>query len=174
MHLDADERVSPELKDEIIDIFNGKPDCDVYIIPIRNYIGDYWIRYGGWYPAGKPRLFRKNSHRCEETGSYPKVVFIGKTGYLKSDIIHYGFRDFGHFLAKLNRWTTHEAKKWIGQNKKIGLAKAIRKGWTRFMKTYVSKKGYKDGFIGFMVAFYSGLYQVITYAKYWEIKSANK
>lgn len=171
--IDAHETVSPELKDEIIDIFKKGPNYGIYTIPIRNYIGDYWIRHGGWYPAGKPRMFRKGSYKYEEEG-YPKISFIGKSGYLKGDIIHYAFRDFGHFLAKLNHWTAQEAKKWIGKNKRVGLVGALRKGGTRFMKAYIVKKGYKDGFVGFMVATFAGFYQLMTYAKYWEIMKGRR
>jgi len=174
LSLDADEMATPELRDEIMGVLKKGTDCNAFSIPLRNYIGDYWVRYGGWYPAAKLRLFKKRFFKYEEVEVHPRAFLEGKCGHLKCDIIHKGCPNFAHFLNSLNRQTTLEAKKWFNERRKIGLAKALYRAWERFMKAYIQKRGYKDGFVGFMVAILSGFYQLMSYAKYWEMKSANK
>jgi len=169
LSLDADERVTEELKREITEAIKSD-DFVAFSIPLRNYIGNYWIRYSGWYPASKVRLFRKDKFRYEEVEVHPRVFIEGKCGHLRADIIHKGYPDFEHFLSSINYQTTQEAKKWISTNRNMSLAKALWRALDRFFRRFIRKKGYKDGFIGFIVAFFDSLYQILSYAKYWELK----
>ncbi len=169
LSLDADEMVTDELKEEIsVSIQN--PQYQAYSIPLRNYIGNYWVRHSGWYPAGKLRLFMKSRFRYEEVEVHPKVFLNGETGHLTKDIIHKGYPDFEHFLASLNRQTTLEARKWIKTGRQMSLGRAIWRTLDRFPRSFIGKQGYKDGFVGFMVAFFASLYQIMSYAKYWEMR----
>jgi len=77
LSLDADEEVTSELKEEINKAIQSD-EFVVYNIPLRTYIGNYWVRYGGWYPGGKDRLFKKSKFRYEETGVHPRVYYDGK------------------------------------------------------------------------------------------------
>ncbi len=171
LSLDADEKVTDELKMEITTAIKDQ-NYQAYSIPLRNYIGTYWVRHSGWYPAGKLRLFMKSRFRYEEVEVHPRVFVDGQTGHLTKDIIHKGYPDFEHFLASLNRQTTLEARKWINTGRQMSLGKAVWRTIDRFPRSFIGKKGYKDGFIGFMVAFFASLYQIISYAKYWEMKRA--
>lgn len=172
LSLDADERVTPELRDEIMDLFAKGTATTGYNIPRRNYIGDYWVRYGGWYPSAQMKLFRKDKFKWEEVEVHPRAFLDGVAGFLKNDIIHYSYRDFSDFLNKLNKQTSWEAKKWVDDKRPISLGKAVWRAIDRFRRTYYSKNGKKDGFIGFMVAFFAALYQIVSYAKYWELKKS--
>ena len=169
LSLDADELASDELKEEISGILPATK-FHAFDIPLRNYIGHYWVRHSGWYPANKLRLFMKSRFKYEEVGVHPKVFLNGDTGHLTKDIIHKGYPDFEHFLASLNRQTTLEAKKWIETGRSMSLGQAVWRTMDRFPRSYIGKKGYKDGFIGFMIAFFASLYQIMSYAKYWELK----
>jgi glycosyltransferase involved in cell wall biosynthesis len=170
LSLDADERVSKELKDEIREVLSKNSEYSGFSIPRRNYIADYWIRYGGLYPSGQLRLFKKDKFRYEEVEVHPRVFLDGETGHLKSDIIHYSWKDFGDFLSKLNGQTTRAAQKWINTERKMSFGNALWRTSDRFWRTLIRKKAYKDGFIGFMVAYFASLYQIISYAKYWQMK----
>ena len=169
LSLDADEQVTPELREEIASTLKNNTRYVAFSIPLRNYIGNYWVRYGGWYPAGKVRLFRKDKFKYEEVKVHPRAFIDGKCGHLTKDIIHRGYPDLAHFLESLNRQTTWEAEKWYEQNKPMKLGRFLWRTYDRFMRAYFGKKGYKDGFIGFVVAFYAGLYQWMSYLKYREI-----
>jgi glycosyltransferase involved in cell wall biosynthesis len=173
LSLDADERLMEELKEEIDQVL-PTTTLQAYTIPRRNYIGDYWVKYGGQYPAGQLRLFLKSKFKYEEVEVHPRVFLEGQTGHLTKDMIHKSYRDFAHFLAKLNGQTTLEAKKWFQTNRKMTFGKAMWRTIDRFFRTLVGKKGYKDGFIGFMMAVMAALYQIVSYAKFWEMKNINK
>ena len=173
LSLDADEYVSEELKQEISQTL-PTTQFNAFSIPLKNYIGTYWVQHSGWYPAGKLRLFQKSRFKYEEVEVHPKVFLDGDTGHLTKDIVHKGYPDFEHFLGSLNRQTTLEAQKWISTGRKMSLGQAIWRTLDRFPRSFIGKKGYKDGFIGFMIAFFASLYQIISYAKYWEMKRASK
>jgi glycosyltransferase involved in cell wall biosynthesis len=173
LSLDADEQASEELKQEI-SVALKDTHCAAFSIPLRNYIGSYWVRYGGWYPAGKVRLFRKDKFKYEEVKVHPRAFIEGICGHLSKDIIHKGYPDIEHFLASLNRQTTWEAQKWLNQNKPMRLGRFLWRTTDRFIRSYFVKKGYKDGFIGFVVAYMAALYQFMSYLKYRELVSKEK
>ncbi len=171
LSLDADERVTPELKQEIIETLKNNPSCNGYAIPRRNFMGRVWVRYGGMYPSAQLRLFRKDAFRYDELAEvHPQAYMQDPRGMLKNDILHYTYRDFTDAIAKLDRQTDLEAKKWFRENRKVGVFSILRKMVDRFWKAYVSKQGHKDGVIGLFLAVNSGMYQFLTYAKYWELK----
>jgi len=174
LKLDADERVTPELAEEIGLLLSGAPEFRGYAIPRRNYIGDYWVRHGGWYPARQLVLFKKEHFRWEEVEVHPRVFLDGPCGQLKHDIIHYSYRDFKHFFEKSNQQTNWEAQKWITERRKIGPFSCARKMVDRFLKTYILKQGFRDGFVGFAIAVFNGLYQFASFAKYWELLRKEK
>ncbi|MDD5155031.1 MAG: glycosyltransferase family 2 protein [Candidatus Omnitrophica bacterium] len=169
LSLDSDEIVTPELKEEIENVLLANPAENGFTIPRRNYIGDCWVKYGGWYPAPQLKLFKKDKFRFEEVEIHGRAFMEDPCGHLKSDIIHYTYRDLADFLNKLNRQTTLEALKWFNNNKPMRLGRFIYRAIDRFMRAYVGRKGYKDGFMGFVVAFYASLYQIISYLKYREL-----
>lgn len=173
LSLDADERVTDELKDEIFRINLNTTNFSGFTIPRRNYIGDYWAKYGGQYPAAQLKLFRKDKFIYENVQVHPRAFLEGKCGHLKNDIIHYSYRDFADFLHKLNRQTTLEAEKWIATGRIMSFSHALWRTIDRFFRKFVGKKGYRDGFIGFMLAVFDSIYQIVSYAKYWELKKKN-
>jgi len=170
LSLDADERVTEELKEELINIMSNNSEFTGYSVPRRNYIGSYWVKNCGWYPSGQLKLFRKEKFKYEEVEVHPRVFLDGDCGHLTKDLIHYSYKDFGDFLNKLNKQTDQEVTKWIKAGKKMTRARFAWRTFDRFMRSYFRKKGYREGFIGFMVAFFAGFYQFISYAKYWERK----
>jgi len=169
LSLDADEIVSPELREEIKKTLENNPKENGFTIPRRNYIGNYWVKFGGWYPSPQLKFFRKEKFRYEEVGVHPRAFMDDPCGHLKCDIIHYSYKNIEDFLSKLNNQTTREAQKWFVQNKPMRLRRFLWRTYDRFMRTYIGRKGYKDGFIGFVVAYFAGLYQFLSFLKYREI-----
>ena len=70
----------------------------------------------------------------------------------------------------MNRQTSLEAEKWFNEKRKISAGKMVWKACDRFFRSYVRKKGYKDGIVGFVIAVHGSLYQILSYAKYWELQ----
>jgi glycosyltransferase involved in cell wall biosynthesis len=169
LSLDADERITPELKEEIVKTLSLSPKEAGFTIPRKNYIGDYWVKHGGWYPSPQLRLFRRDKFKYEEVQVHPRAFLDGECGHLKSDMLHYSYRSLEDFWAKLNKQTTWEANKWYSQGKPMTLGRFIWRTYDRFMRAYFGRHGYKDGFMGFVVAYNAGLYQFFSYLKYREI-----
>jgi glycosyltransferase involved in cell wall biosynthesis len=168
--LDADERVMPELAEEITELLTSTPLNKAYTIPRRNYIGDYWLRWGGEYPAAQLRLFLKDEFKYEEVEVHPRAFLDGECGHLTTDIIHYSHRDITDYLRSLNNHTSLEAKKWYITGRKMSLGHAVWRTLDRcFYRRLLRKKGYKDGIYGLAVAVFSGFYQIVSYLKYREI-----
>ncbi len=169
LSLDSDERLTPELREEISRVLAGNPKEVGFTIPRRNHIGDYWVRFGGWYPSPQLRLFKKDKFCYEEVQVHPRAFLDGLCGHLHADMLHYSYKNLEDFWAKLNKQTTWEALKWYKNNKPMRLVRFIWRTYDRFMRAYFGRHGYKDGFIGFVVAFNAGLYQILSYLKYREI-----
>lgn len=171
LSIDADERVTPELRDEIKALMAGEPSCNGYAIPRKNHLGKVWVRYGGMYPSAQLRLFRKQEFKYDELAEvHPQAYMKDPRGNLKNDILHFTYRDFTDAIAKLDRQTDLEAQKWFREKRKVGAFGTVRKMVDRFWRAYVKKEGHKDGVIGLFLAVNSGMYQFLSFAKYWELK----
>ena len=171
LSLDADERVTPELAQELAQLFrNGPGTCGTYAIPRRNYIGQRWVRYGGWYPSAQLKLFQRSVFQWEEAAVHPRAFSEAPAGQLRHDLIHYSYRDLSDFLEKMNRQTTLEAQKWLADGRRVTLGKALWRAVDRFFRTFVGKQGFRDGTLGFIVAWFASAYQVLSYAKYVETR----
>lgn len=174
LSLDADETVTPELVEEIRQTLAANPKENGFTIPRRNFIGDYWVRWGGWYPSPQLRLFRRDKFRYEEAAVHPRAFMDDPCGHLKSDMLHYSFRDIEDMFAKLNNQTSREAQKWFDAGRPMRFGHFLWRTFDRFFRSYLGKKAWKDGFIGFVIAFNSGLYQLISYLKYRELVLKSK
>lgn len=173
LSLDADERITEDLAKEVTDLLGSKMEYKAYAIPRRNYIGDYWLRYGGEYPAPQTRFFLKDEFKYEEAEVHPRAFLEGDTGYLKGDIIHYSHRDIADYVRSLNSQTTLEARKWFLSDRKMSFGHALWRTLDRcFYRRLLRKKSYKDGVYGLVVAVLSGMYQIVSWIKYWEMKQA--
>lgn len=167
--LDADERITDELREEIKHILRRGIKDVAFTVPIKAFIGDKWIKRGGWYPGRKVRLFRKDKFKYEEVKVHPRVFYKGSCGHLKHPILHYSYRNLHEFIESLNNQTTLEAEKWFDERRKIGIGKALRKTCDRFLKAYILKRGFLDGVTGLIFAMAAGLYQIFSYVKYQEM-----
>ena len=175
LFLDADERMTPELKEEIDEILSNVDGKTVaFWIHSKNYLGTKWLKYGGW-SAGHIRLYDRRFVRWKELVA--DVVHPGielAQGYrgveLKNCLIHYNFKHIEDFIRKVNRQSTLEAIKLHLQGKNLSLVTGLWRAFDRFWKRYVYKMGFRDGYYGFIAAFLSGFYQLAAYSKLREIK----
>jgi glycosyltransferase involved in cell wall biosynthesis len=172
LSLDADERVTPELALEIRQVLSGTPPYETYAVPRRNYIGDRWIRHGGWYPSAQLKMFKKSIFKWEETTVHPRAFSDKPCGLLRGDLMHYSYRDRADFIQKQDRHTTLEAQKWIADRRAVKPGKALWRTVDRFLRSYVLKQGFRDGGLGWFVAVMAGHYQWTSYVKYLALKRA--
>ncbi len=182
LSLDADERVTDELKVEIKKTLAQETEYSGFNIPRKNHMGNYWMRWGGQYPSRQLKLFKKDKFRWEEVEVHPRVFLEGKSKDLNGDIIHYTYKNYTDLLNKTNRQTTLEAKKWYKLSFKepkrvewkMNFPHAVWRTLDRFFRYYLKKKGFLDGFVGFMAAYMAGFYQIVSYAKFRELKKSSR
>ncbi len=169
LSIDADERVTPELKKDIIDIIEQDDQSKVYALPILPNVFGYFLRHGGWYPAHKIRLYPRNSGQYGEQQVHEKLEFKKPVSIvnLKNDLLHYTYRDLEHYLVK----SAHYASAWAEQRqrrgKKSSLSKGLLHGVACFLKIYVFKAGFLDGRYGFLIALLSAHSTFAKYADLW-------
>jgi glycosyltransferase involved in cell wall biosynthesis len=167
--LDADERCTRPVRDEILGLLAGTPPFDIYRVPRRNYFMGRWIRGSGWYPNFRqPQFFRKGSMRYTLEPVHEGFEVIGgkPVGTLRNAIWQFPFRDLGEIIHKANRYSSLGAQKLAG--KRVSMAGAVGHGLWAFLKHYIFKLGFIDGWAGFAIAFgnFEGTYY--RYAKRYE------
>lgn len=173
--IDADERVTPELKDAIDDIFNNGPKADGFYIHRRTYYLGQFIDYGGFYPDRKMRLFRRSKGRWGGTNPHDHVFLEQgcQSGRLPYDLHHYSYRDIADHLKTIDYFTTIAAKEKLAKNKGsrlfLGIQMLFAPIW-KFLKMYIVQRGFLDGRAGFVVAMLGAFYAFLKYAKLWELK----
>lgn len=172
--IDADEEVSANLKDEILNILGQEDHADGYYVPrLTNFIGR-WIKHSGWYPDYVLRLFDKNKGDFNEAVIHEEVIVTGQKKYLKNDLLHYSYPDLDEYFRKFNIYTTVGAEELQKRNKKSSFMKIFIKPIAAFIKQYIIKKGFLDGVEGFLVSFFSGCAVMVKYAKLYDLnKKAN-
>jgi glycosyltransferase involved in cell wall biosynthesis len=151
--LDADERCTKEVRDEILALLAGAPARDVYRVPRRSFMMGRWIRGSGWYPNFRqPQLFRKGSMRytLEPVHEGYEVLTDRPIGTLQNAIWQFPFRNLEEVLEKANRYSSLGAPKLAG--KRASMATALGHGIWSFLKHYIFKRGFIDGWAGFVIA----------------------
>ena len=167
--LDSDERCTPEVRDEILDLLTGNPAHDVYHVPRRSYMMGRWIRGSGWYPNFRqPQLFRKGAMRytLEPVHEGYENLSGKPIGTLKNAIWQFPFRNLDEVIRKMNRYSSLGVPKLAG--KRVGMASAFGHGLWSFIKHYVFKRGFIDGWAGFVIAFGNFEGTFYRYAKKYE------
>jgi len=171
LELDADERISDELREEL-DRVLGAPDCAFYYVPMHNYIGAVWVRHGwGAYNGvgAKPSLFRKGSKIWGADCVHPRLTLIGKGGWLHGHIDHFVYDDAGALINRLNRYSDAAACDAVLQGRRFRAHQTARRFFTRFYKSYCRRRGYREGWRGVLLALFSALYPVLTHLKALEL-----
>jgi len=166
--LDADERVSPELAQELLAVKDDPRALEGYWVPIRNYHFGRWLKHGGLYPDLHMRFFQREKGGYPEVGLHRGIHVQGRTGRLKGDILHYSYRDIEHYFEKFNTYTSVEADRIVQTRKPAGYDLVI-KPWHRFFKSYVQRGGFLDGLPGLLFHVFSAAYVFASEVKAWDI-----
>lgn len=151
--LDADERCTPEVRDEIRATIAGPGDKNAFCVPRRNYFMGRWIRYSGWYPDYRqPQLFRKGKLRYKADAVHEGYEVDGGIGYLQNAIWQFPFRDLSEVLRKAQRYSSLGAEKMAKKGVKASMTKALIHGIWGFLRMFLLKRGFLDGWAGFVIA----------------------
>lgn len=152
LSLDADERVSPELRDEILATISAGDARAAYDIPrLSSYCGRF-MRHGGWWPDHVTRLFQRGRARFSDDLVHERLIVEGNIGRLRNHLLHIAFENLEEVLEKVNRYSSSGAEMAWARGRTGSLSGAVLRGLWAFARTYFLKAGFLDGREGFMLA----------------------
>lgn len=171
LFLDADEEISPQLREEIQNEFTSGVAGDYagYEFPrLVRYLGR-WITHGDWYPDTKLRLFRKDKGECGGQEPHDRTIVHGRVKRLESPLYHYTYTDINNQMATLNRFTSISAIGKAKQGRRFWITDLVFRPFFRFIRCYFIKRGFLDGIPGLIIATFTSFSVFAKYAKLWEI-----
>lgn len=166
LNVDADEEIPPATVEAIRKILGGQPSHAVYQLTRKNFIGDRWVRYGGWFPDRIARLYDRERAsfssypvHCRLEGPEPGM------GTINEPFLHYSYSDLDDYVARQNRYSTLFATEKIEQGWRAGWTYVYFRPLWAFIRTYFLRQGFRDGFLGFFLAVGAAHYTLMKYAK---------
>ncbi|MBV9169646.1 MAG: glycosyltransferase family 2 protein [Chloroflexi bacterium] len=192
--LDADERVTPDLRDEIACVLARQSDCTGYYVNRRFIFLGAWIRHAGWYPSWNLRLFRHTLGRYDDREVHEHVVLNGRARYLREELVHEDRRGLEAFVARHNRYSSLEAKARLKTERsapdrarlplRLRGSPVERKRWLRervwpyvpakpivlFAYMYVLRRGFLDGRAGLALCVFHGFQEFMVGLKLSELR----
>lgn len=166
LSIDADERVTPALRDEIIAAM-AAGHADAYEMPRLSSFCGRFIRHGGWYPDRVTRLFRRGRARFSDDLVHERVVSDGSVGRLMTPLLHHTYEDYSEVLAKIEHYSTLGARQAFERAKRASPASAVMHGTWAFIRTYLLRLGFLDGAQGLGVALMTSQASYYKYIKLW-------
>ncbi|AJW45785.1 glycosyltransferase family 2 protein [Ralstonia mannitolilytica] len=168
LSLDADERVTPKLRADIL-LAMDSAKHSVYAIPRLSQFCGRFIRHGGWYPDPVVRLFRRGAVRFSDDLVHEKLLFQGAAGVLAHPLLHYSYRDYSDVLRKIEAYSSAGARQAYAAGKRATPGQALAHGLWAFVRTYIVRLGVLDGVQGFGVACMNAQASYYKYIKLWHL-----
>lgn len=167
LSIDADERVTPELRDEILKSIMQPGIFTCFSIPRSSLFCGRFMRHSGWSPDFVDRLFRNGSARFSDDLVHERLLFEGPCQRLNRPLLHYSFRDFSDVLQKVDRYSTASAAQAFSSGKRASVFTALGHGLWAFVRTYILRGGFLDGPQGLALAISSAEGSYYRYLKLW-------
>ncbi len=173
--LDADEYLSPELFQAIAKV-KTQPVANAYTFNRLNRIGQYWVRYGGWYPDRKLRLFDRRKVRFQDAGGHDSIVPLpgATTAHLDGHLLHHANADLHERVAQVNKLSLDSARYLYANGKRSSWLRMLFKPLWRFVVEYFLRRGFLDGAYGLAIASSSAQYVFWREFKLWEMTYFDK
>lgn len=169
LSLDADERITPALKDEILAAI-ANPCAEGYRLPRHSSFCGQFIDHSGWRPDYTLRLVKRELAGFTDHFLHAHMTVQGRTADLQSPIDHYSYRDLDDVLEKLNRYSRGAARDLHDRGQRGSLARALGSGFFAFFRTYVLRQGFRDGRMGFVLALYNAHTTYYKYLRLWMLE----
>jgi glycosyltransferase involved in cell wall biosynthesis len=175
--LDADERVSNELKSSIAKLSEDTEEklADGYRIPRRSYYQGRWIKGGGWYPDWQLRLFRKSRGHWEPRHIHESVKLDpgARVEKLSGDILHYSVRDSAHHHRMIGeRYAPLAAQQMFAEGRHTSPLNIAAAAPAAFVRSYILKGGFRDGVAGLTIASFAAHHAFLKHIMLWEKQKA--
>jgi len=167
--VDADERVTDDLREEILALLKDSGSSSAYRIPRRNFYYGRWVRGAGQYPDPQLRLVRRGHGRYDDLPVHEHLEVAGPVGDLRGHLDHHTHPTVVSHELKIERYSTLAADERVKSGRPIASWHHLlfNPAWT-FVKFYLLRGGYKDGLPGFIVSGFSAAHVLLKYAKLWE------
>lgn len=169
LSIDADERVSPQLREEILAVLakdeDGGPEA--WSVPRRSSFCGQDMLHSGWYPDRVARLFRRGAARFSDDLVHERLITRGTAGQLRCDLLHATYPDLESMLEKMNRYSSASAESMYRQGQRSSLGGALLRGWWAFVRTYLLRSGWRDGRLGLVLALSIAEGTYYKYLKLW-------
>jgi glycosyltransferase involved in cell wall biosynthesis len=166
LNLDADEAVSPELRLEINRLLSDESRSHThaaYSFPRCTFYCGRWIRHGDWYPDRQIRLWRRGRAHWPAAMVHEKLEVAGTIGRLRSDLLHFSMESLNHHVRKMVAYSDIFAKQHAAR--KISALELGFRPWWRFVRSYLLRRGFLDGWQGYAVARLAAQEVFLRYAK---------
>jgi glycosyltransferase involved in cell wall biosynthesis len=176
LSLDADEALSPELLESIKQVkANGFP-AQGYTMNRRSWYCDSWIYHGSWYPDTKLRLAQRSKVNWEGINPHDKleIEHNASIAHLHGDLLHFTYYTIDEHVIQGNRFSTISAKAYFEQGKKSSILKLLLNPAWAFVSSYIIKRGFLDGFNGFVIAKQIANTTFLKYAKLLQLQHQAK
>lgn len=167
--LDADERVSSQLRANILDVLEN-PQFLAYRFPRRNRFLGRWLSHGEGYPDFNLRLFHRHHAHWSLDPIHEKVETDESVGQLDGDLLHESEQSLADYLAKQNRYTTLQAERWVVSGRALPPYRIVLSPLIRFIRFYIFRMGFLDGFPGFIHIVIGAFNSFMKYIKIYEKK----
>ncbi|MEM7013162.1 MAG: glycosyltransferase family 2 protein [Verrucomicrobiota bacterium] len=168
--LDADEEVSDELKPELIAFFenNETEQFDGAEFPRRTQFLGRWITHGDWYPDRKLRLFRRDRGVVGGAPEHDVIEVPGEVKRMKGDLNHYSFPTMMSFVNKIGTFSDAFVQREVDRGRKWSGFRAISRPIWRFIRGYILRLGFLDGFPGLWIAVSVSYLTFVRYSRTYE------
>lgn len=166
LSIDADEELTPELKAAILAL-GDDPPCAAYAVNRLSRFLGRWIRHCGWHPDWVVRLFDKERARFNDKPVHESVETNGPVGRLPGLLRHYTYETMDQYVARLNRYTTLAAEEATAVGRRASLPGAVARSKGAFLRMYVLRLGFLDGWHGLVLCLCSAFYVLTKYVKIW-------
>jgi len=174
LSLDADERLTPALRGEILTAIHHPAHVDCFAIPRLSWYCGRFIRHSGWSPDYVDRLFKRGTTRFSDDLVHERLVPNGQVAKLDNPMLHFSFMNFSQVLQKIDRYSTASAEQAFAKGRRSNPAKAILHGLWAFIRTYFIRAGFLDGYEGLALAISNAEGSYYRYMKIWLIQNQIK
>lgn len=169
--IDADEALSTELRQSILKV-KADPKFNLYSFTRLNNYDGHWVRYCGWYPDIKLRLVKKNNAKWG--GVNPHDILLPEVSeepsFLEGDLLHYSYNSIEDHINQTNKFSSIAAKSFYENGKRSSIFHIISRPPLKFLKDYLLKRGFLDGWKGLVICIINGFYTFLKYSKIYELQ----
>jgi glycosyltransferase involved in cell wall biosynthesis len=174
LSLDADERLTPALRSEILTAIHHSAHVDCFAIPRLSWYCGRFIRHSGWSPDYVDRLFKRGTARFSDDLVHERLIPNGQVAKLENPMLHFSFMDFSQVLQKIDRYSTASAEQAFAKGRRSNPLKAILHGVWAFIRTYFIRAGFLDGYEGLALAISNAEGSYYRYMKIWLLQNQAK